>query len=50
MIGTEITITIVGIRGNQVKVGIDAPKNVAVHREEVIERQKREARRAAQGR
>lgn len=44
-----ITITILRIRGNQVRVGIDAPRNIAVHREEVVERQERAARRADQG-
>jgi carbon storage regulator len=42
MIGDEITITILGIKGNQARVGINAPKNVAVHREEIYERIKRE--------
>ena len=42
MIGDEVTITILGVKGNQVRVGINAPKNVAVHREEIYERIKRE--------
>jgi carbon storage regulator len=42
MIGDEITITMLGVRRNQVRVGIDAPKNVAVHRKEIYERIKRE--------
>jgi carbon storage regulator len=45
MIGDEVTVTIVGINtGNQVRVGINAPKNVAVNREEVHERIQREQR------
>ena len=42
MIGDEVTITILGVKGNQVRVGINAPKSVAVHREEIYERIKRE--------
>jgi carbon storage regulator len=42
MIGEDVTVTILGVKGNQVRVGINAPKNVAVHREEIYERIKRE--------
>jgi carbon storage regulator len=42
MIGDDVTITVLGVKGNQVRVGISAPKNVAVHREEIYERIKRE--------
>lgn len=42
MIGEEISVTILGVKGNQVRVGINAPKNVAVHREEIFERIKSE--------
>ncbi|MFM8845946.1 MAG: carbon storage regulator CsrA [Gammaproteobacteria bacterium] len=42
MIGEEVSVTILGVKGNQVRVGINAPKNVAVHREEIFERIKSE--------
>jgi len=42
MIGNDVTVTILGVKGNQVRVGINAPKDVAVHREEIYERIKRE--------
>ena len=42
MIGDEVTVTILGVKGNQVRLGIDAPKTVAVHREEIFDRIKGE--------
>jgi carbon storage regulator len=42
MIGDEVTITVLAVKGNQVRVGINAPRSVAVHREEIYERIKRE--------
>ena len=37
-VGDEVSITVLGIKGNQVRIGIDAPKDVAVHREEIYQR------------
>ena len=42
MIGNDITVNVLGVKGNQVRVGVNAPKEVAVHREEIYERIKRE--------
>lgn len=38
MIGDEVSVTILGVKGNQVRVGVNAPKDVAVHREEIYQR------------
>ena len=42
MIGDEVSITVLGVKGNQVRLGINAPRSVAVHREEIYRRIKRE--------
>ena len=42
MIGDEVTVVVLGVKGNQVRMGITAPRTVAVHREEIFERIKRE--------
>jgi len=38
MVGDEVTVTVLGVKGNQVRLGVNAPKHVAVHREEIYNR------------
>ena len=38
MIGDDISITVLGVKGNQVRIGVNAPRDVAVHREEIFQR------------
>ena len=39
VIGDNVTVTILGVKGNQVRIGVDAPRDVAVHREELAQKQ-----------
>jgi carbon storage regulator (csrA) len=47
MVGDNVTVTVLGVKGNQVRIGVNAPKDVAVHREEIYDRIRKESENAA---
>ena len=42
MVGDDVTVTVLGVKGNQVRLGVNAPKDVSVHREEIYQRIQKE--------
>ena len=50
MIGSRVTVTVVAVKGGQIRIGVNAPKSIPVHREELYERIRREQRRLGEPR
>lgn len=42
MVGDDVTVTVLGVKGNQIRIGVNAPKDIPVHREEIFQRIQRE--------
>ena len=49
VVGDEVTVTVLGVKGNQVRIGVTAPKDVSVHRQEVYEKIQKESGIATEG-
>jgi carbon storage regulator len=48
MVGDDVTVTVLGVKGNQVRIGVNAPKDVSVHREEIYQRIQKEKEKNAE--
>ncbi len=48
VVGDDVTVTVLGVKGNQVRLGVNAPKDVSVHREEIYQRIQNEKRSEAE--
>ena len=49
VIGDDVNVTVLGVKGNQIRIGVDAPREVTVHREEIYQRIKQEAGQESDG-